>query len=289
MSDLIRKFALVAIDDFDREIDRFDLDYADAPKNLGFEFEFTTIESRLTTYFTSVKEKKLNTSLNINFLPPRAYQKANAFKLFVQQYINKRMVFEYYDTTGVKSWEGKIQKFSQEELTDWGGLVCPTSFLPATPKYIRRDNEIRIQLSSKGKTYPFKYPYAYGSVSLENNIIENIYFDKIPLRIYVYGKVMNPQIGLVSSNNLGQEEVYSSVLFRDLTVEEGEHLIIDSIQSKILLWRNGKYISAYDYTDKSTDHSTFLFAKPNAVSKLQIRLSPSETGYLIASYRQYTL
>ena len=40
----IRKFALVIVDDFDREIDRFNLDYADTPKNLGFELEFTTLD-----------------------------------------------------------------------------------------------------------------------------------------------------------------------------------------------------------------------------------------------------
>ena len=57
MNKNVRKFALVIVDDFDKEIDRFNLDYADTPRNLGFELEFTTLESRLTTYFTSAREK----------------------------------------------------------------------------------------------------------------------------------------------------------------------------------------------------------------------------------------
>lgn len=91
----IRSFAIVIVDDFDQEIDRFNLDYADTPKNLGFELEFTTLESRLTTYFTSAREKKLPTTLNLNFLPPNAYQKVNNFRKFVQKYTTSRMVFEY--------------------------------------------------------------------------------------------------------------------------------------------------------------------------------------------------
>lgn len=181
MKDNIRKFALVIVDDFDKEIDRFDLDYAELPKNLGFELEFTKLETRLTTYFTSAREKKIATTLNLNFLPPNAYQKVSQFKQFVQKYMHRHMIFEYDDTYEVKNWEGKVQKLSQEELTEWGGLVCPLSFLPGTPKYIRKDNAVTIKYSQTGKSYPFKYPYSYGTSLFENNIINNTYFDEIPL------------------------------------------------------------------------------------------------------------
>lgn len=83
---MIRKFALVVVDDFDREIDRFNLDYAETPKNLGFELEYTSIETRLTVVFTSAKEKKLPTTVNLNFLPPNAYNKVNAYRSFVQRH-----------------------------------------------------------------------------------------------------------------------------------------------------------------------------------------------------------
>lgn len=283
----IRRFAIVVIDDFDNEIDRFNLDYADTPKNLGFEMEFTTLESKLTTQFTSAREKHVPITLNINFLPPQAYAKANAFKRFIQSHMNQRTVFEYSDTTEVKNWEGKIQKFSQEELTDWGGLVCPISFLPATPKYLRRDNTILIKQSSVGKTYPFKYPYAYGKSVIQNNLIENTYFDEIPLRVTVYGVMTDPQIGLFESVN-GVDTVYTSVRF-NLTLAENEHLVIDAVRSKILLWKNEKYVSAYDYVDKDISLDAFLFAKANTVSRVAVVLNSGESGYLTASYRQYIL
>lgn len=283
----VRSFAIVIVDDFDREIDRFNLDYADTPKNLGFELEFTTLESRLTTYFTSAREKRIPTTLNLNFLPPNAYQKLNYFKQFVQKYTTNRMVFEYYDTTAeIKNWEGKVQKLGQEELTDWGGLVCPISFLPGTPKYIRKDNTISIFQSSTGKSYPFKYPYCYGRSLSENNIITNTYFDEIPLRVTLYGYMTDPQVSL---QDMFTGEVYSTVRLDGITVLEGDHLVIDAIQSKVLLYHNGAYTSAYDYVSKQSDLDSFLYARENCTSKVIINLSPAETGYLKASYRQYTL
>lgn len=287
MKNNIRKFALVIVDDFDKEIDRFNLDYADTPKNLGFEMEYTTLESRLTTYFTSAREKKLATTLNLNFIRPNAYAKANAFRQFVQKHINHRMIFEYNDTTGVKQWEGKIQKFGQDELNEYKTLVCPISFLPATPKYIQKDNAITIKPAIKGKSYPFKYPYFYSRAIVENNILDkNEYFDEIPLRVSVFGSVSNPQISL---QDVDTGEVYSTVRFENLYVSKNDELIIDAIQSKILIKRKNNIFSAYDYVSKKPNLDSFLYAKANATSKVIFSFTSLEEGYLTASYRQYIL
>lgn len=286
MNKNIRKFALVIVDDFDIEIDRFNLDLITTPKNLGFELEFTTLETRLTTYFTSAREKKLATTLNILFLPPNAYAKLRAFKNFVQANINKRMLIEYDDTNEVKYWEGKVQKVGVEELDEYKTLTCPLSFIPATPKYIRKDNVITIKPATIGKAYPYKYPYSYGRNIIENNIFTNEYFDDIPLRVTLYGKMSNPQIALQDVNN---GEVYSTVRLQNLFIAENEELIIDAIQSKVLIKRNGVYISAYDYLAKDAGVDSFLYARANTTSKVVISLNASEDGYLKASYRQYTL
>jgi hypothetical protein len=282
----IRKFALLIIDDFEREIDRFPLDYVETPKNLGFEIEFTTLESRLTTYFTGAREKKTPTELLMNFLPPYAYQRVTVFKAFVQKYMNSRMVFEYYDTAQIKNWEGKLFKLGQEELTEYGGLECPVQFLPATPKYIRRDNVITIRFASGGKSYPFKYPYNYGKVVVENNRIENNYFDEIPIRAAVYGTAASPTLFLFDTS---VNETYSTVQFDGLALADGEHVVIDSVSNKILLYRNGGYQSAYNYLNQSPEYDSFLFARQNTVSILSVNLDPTKNGYLKASYREYTL
>ena len=279
----IRKFALVIVDDFDVELERIPLDYVDMPKNLGFELEFTTLETRLTTYFTSAREKKIPITLNVYFLNPNAYTKANTFKSKVQANINKRMLLEYNDTTETKYWEGKIQKFQQDELDQFKTLICPISFLPGTPKYRLRNNVITIQQSANGKAYPYKYPYSYGRALVEHNTIVNTYFDDVPLRITIYGSMSNPEIGLLDED---AGKIYSTIRFENLYVAEGEELIIDSITSKVLIKRNGVLMSAYDYLSKDSNLDTFLYAKANTTSKIVINLDPSETGYLKASYHQ---
>lgn len=286
MKNNIRKFALLIVDDFDIEQIRIPLDWVDTPRNLGFELEFTTLESRLTTYFTSAREKKTPITLNLYFLNPNAYSKANTFKRVVQANINKRMVLEYNDTNEIKYWEGKIQKFQQDELDQFKTLICPISFLPATPKYKLKNNVITIRPATTGKSYPFKYPYAYGRSTVENSIFRNDYFDEIPLRVHIYGAMNNPQISL---QDIDTEEFYSTVRFESLYVAENEELIVDAIQSKVLIRRNGQLTSAYDYLSKDASLDSFLYAKANTTSKVVIALNPLESGYLKASYRQYTL
>lgn len=281
----IRKFALLVIDDFDQIVDRYNLDYVESPQNLGFEMEFTTLEQRLTTYFTSAKEKRIDTNLTIVFADGYVYERYNALARFIQKYMNSRIVFEYNDTTVVKMWEGKVRKLTKTEKTEYGALKCGLVFAPGTPKYIYKDNTIRIQYSSTGKKYPLKYPYSYGSKVVSNNEIFNTYFDEIPLRIWVYGSISNPVISLLDET----DTVYSSVKFNDLTLVDGEHVIVDAINKQVLLYRNNAYQDAYDYLDLGASFDKFLYAEENTTSRLSINLTANDTGYLRGSYRQYTL
>lgn len=284
----IRKFALIAIDDYGNEVDRYPLDYVESPRNLGFELEFKTLNTQLTTQFTDIKEKKLSTNFNINFLPPNAYAKAVGFRNFVQKYLMTRTLIEYNNTEMTQYWEGKVQKFGQEELQDWGGLTCPVVFMPSTPKFINKEDSLAIHLDSS-KIYSYSYPYTYGRTEINNTLIDNTYMGDIPLKITIYGRVRNPAIGLTTLDENGEQVVYARLSFTGLLIEEGEHLIIDSTTSKISLWRGGKYVSAYDYIYRGESNSTFLYAKGNTQSHIVAQMSPDDTGSIIAGYRQYIL
>ena len=106
------------------------------------------------------------------------------------------------------------------------------------------------------------------------------------MRVHIYGVMNNPQISL---QDVYTGEVYSTVRFENLYVAEGEELIVDAINSKVLIKRNGIIISAYDYLSKDSSLDSFLYAKANATSKVVMALNSLESGYLKASYRQYTL
>lgn len=286
---MVRKFSLVAINDFDEDIDRFNLDDVSNPQGVGFEIEYTSIESHLTTIFTSAKEKKVATQMTVIFTNPSAYAKSSIFKSFVQKYVNKRVILEYKNSDEILNWEGKITKCGITELNKFGELECPISFLPGTPKYVKRENSITIQRSSKGMNFPLKLPFCFGKNLIKNNLLQNNYFDKIPLRIFVYGDIINPQISLIDTKT---SEVYSRIWFAGnggLTLDIDEHILIDAITNKILLWRGGKYISAYDYLNNSNDYDTFAWAKEDTLSELHINLGAESKGYLKASYREYKL
>lgn len=282
----IRSFALVVCSDFGEEIDRYQLEYVESPNNLGFEMQFTTMDARPVTYITSMSEKKLDVNFNINFLPPNAYAKSNEFKRFVQRYMNRNIVLEYDDTNEVKNIEGKVKKVGLSELTEWGGLTCAFAFTASTPKYIQKNNTVYVNYSESGKSYPLIYPYGYGETIQKNDEIENTYFEDIPLRVILYGKMNNPQISL---QDMDSGEVYSTVRFLNLHIEDGEHVIIDSIRSKVLKSIAGEYSSAYDYISKQANLDTFLYAKGNTKSRIILKQDSSDSGYMSVSYRQYVL
>ncbi len=286
MTENIRKFALVIVDDLDVEIDRFNFEYVENPKNLGFELEFTQIELDFSSRVTSTNEKRQAVSFTIDFIPPNAYAKAKQFREFVLKHINDHTLLEYDDTVDVKYWEGKVQKFNQEELLDWGGLACSVSFLPTTPRFLRRNDTINVYRSDEGKSYTLAYSYDYGTTISENNSVVNKYFRDIPIRVYIYGKISNPRIGLV---NFLESIPYTEVQFNNLNVAEGEHILIDALNSKILLWKRDRYISVYDYVDKSPELNTFLYASALTESSVVLNLTPQDTGYVRVSYRQYII
>ena len=69
---------------------------------------------------------------------------------FVQKYTNQRMILNITipQVKLIKNWEGKVQKFGQDELNEYKTCLSYISFLPATPKYIK-DNVITIRPATK--------------------------------------------------------------------------------------------------------------------------------------------
>ena len=94
---------------------------------------------------------------------------------------------------------------------------------------------------------------------IENSLLNNTYFDDIPIRVRIYGFVANPQISLRDENG----EIYSTVRFLNLTLQQGQILEIDAINSRIFFYRSENDTEPEDYynfVDKTLD--TFLYAKP---------------------------
>lgn len=281
----MRKYALVILNNEDKIIDRFNLDFVENPTGNGFELSLSVISTKIQDVITQVKQKKIPIQFTI-MQNKDAYIKANILANWIQKYspVSYRMALEYNDGKIVKYCEGRVTMLTKTELDEFKSLPQNLTFTPTTPYFIKKENVITIQVSSVGKTYPFTYPYCYGASKVENNEIDNPYILDIPLIITINGAITNPTIDLLDANG----NSYNRVAFDGMTIDQGEQLVINSAQMKIYkIDTLGKHIDYKPEVDPKYD--TFLWAQ-SGISKLSINTSDSAEGFkLTGGWRQYTL
>lgn len=283
----MRKYALVILDNKDEIQDRYNFDVATDPTGNGFELSLYKIEDDVKDIITKVVQKKGVVTFVVNQIH-ESYQKSNVLADWIQKYstTDSIMALEYDDGTGIIRYcEGKVTKLTKTEQQYKNVLQQTLEFTQTSPYYIFRKNTITIQVSSTGKSYPYKYPYSYGSSKIINNEIDNPYILDIPLIITITGKINKTTISLLDEQN----NVYTSVEI-DQIIETGEKLIINSAQRKIIkVSTDGIESDFVPYVSPSTD--TFLMAK-SGKSKINIDTSPDNIGdgfSLTGSWRQYNL
>ena len=280
--DNMRKFAFVTFDIDNTITDRFDLDVVTDIGGLGWKLKLSTIEGDIVNTLTRVIQEKQAVSLTVNLIG-RGYEKYTILSQWLQKYSvpTARLALEYDDGLQARYCEGKVTELKKTEKDEFNNLSCAATFTPLTPFFINIENTIKINVSSVGKTYPFKYPYSYGKVRVENNEINNPYITEIPVTVKIIGSIFEPTIRLEQD---GQE--YARVQFTGLTVEEGQYLIINSAARKIYFF-NGTEIEDYS-SETDPRYETFLFAA-RGKSIISINLDPPYTGTLTGSWRQYGL
>jgi len=277
-----RKFALVVFDIENKITDRFNLSLASEPEGLGFRLKLSTIETDIESIITKVVEEKKTVKLRINNIA--GYTAGNILSNWIQKYTrtDSKMGLEYNDTKRTRYCEGKVTELTKTEIDNYGTLRQDLVFRPITPFFSNIENLIKIQVSSTGKTYPYRYPYAYGKNVVENNIIENPYIQDVPLTVKINGSIESPFIQLLDENG----DWYNRILFDGLTLTASQHIIINSSDRKIWYYNGNKY---QDYTyEVSPLHDTYLRAK-SGISTLSINLEVSDTGSVVGSWRQYGL
>lgn len=121
--------------------------------------------------------------------------------------------------------------------------------------------------STAQKVYGFTYPYEYGIKSvIGTDDIVNSYIEDIPVKIELSpaegrGIVKNPIITLRRPKSIP----YSEIVFDDLTINQGEKLIIDSDRFLVYVEKtNASGITEQtNVIDKiSKAHASFLWARP---------------------------
>lgn len=280
----MRKFAFVVFDTDNTILERFPLDKVTAPSGLGWKLKLTKLEGDVVDTITKVAQDKQTVKLTINFID-RAYERYNILSQWLQKYskINEHIALEYDEGTQARYVEGKVTEFSKAEKDEYGRLSCTVNFTPLTPFFVNVEREILISMSSKGKSYPFRYPYCYGRNEVKNDEIDNPYISPVPVTVTIHGSVSNPRVSLIS----GDGKNYCAVSFPGVTLYNGQSIVINSARRKIYFYDGLGGREEYSHkTDPAED--TFLFAESGR-NRVSSKFQASDTGHLTGSWRQYGL
>lgn len=283
----MRKFALVILDDLDKVIDRYNLDLVTSPNELGFSLDISKLDGDIRDTLTKVRQSKKTVTFTVNHhIDP--YSKTNTLALWIQKYspIGNTMALEYDDGKIVRYCEGRVVNLPKTEKNMFNNIEQQLGFLQTTPFFVKRSNTIVIKTSDTGKSYPFKYPYAYGRTVVENTEINNPYIDKSPLVITIDGAINNPEIKLVDSN----DTAYNIVKFTGETLLAGQQILINSAQHKIYkIFVDGHKEDYSPKTDPSFD--SYLEAQIG-FSRIEVNAgsgTPDENFKVIGGWREYRL
>lgn len=286
---MIRSYALVIMNKQDEIIDRYPLELVTNPTGNGFKLKISTISSDIDDIITKVVQEKLKINMVVNHVN-NAYNKANTLTSWIQNYstIESAMFLEYNDGTIIRYCGGKVTSLDKTEKDTFGTLAQKLEFTMTTPFFVKKENTIIFQLSTEGKRYPFKYPFAYGEQKIENNNIDNPYILETPLVITIYGAITNPTIKLLDENNNVYNEVSFGTAEEPIILLKNERIVINSAQKKIYkILENETEIDFKPEVNPSYD--TYLLAK-RGKSIVSINQNDTAEGFkLIGSWRQYIL
>lgn len=281
----VRSFELQVYDSRLQMISRYPLELTTSPSGLGFKQDVTLIETKTLDYIAERQLTKQDIRLQAHFQEPNSYYKIRDFRAWCEKYITKKVVL-YYNDSKVERWiDCIIKDFGVTEINTTLNTV-PLIIQALSPFYIMSDFIIRSSRIAVEKKYNYYYPYAYGGGTISEAIINNTYFDRVGLNVRIYGKVVYPSVSLVDEDGVA----FTTVTFPDLTLQEGEVLEIDAINSRLLWYRNEndtKPRDMYDAADRGKD--TFLYARPG-YNKVVVNLEASEPNAKVqVLYIQYQL
>lgn len=282
---MIRAYALVILDKQDKIIDRFNLPLVTNPTENGFKLSLSKISSDIEDIITKVVQQKTVKKFNV-VQYQNSYEKSSVLSNWIQKYSKTdfRMALEYNDTNLLKYCEGKVTSLDKTEKDEYGVLTQAMEFTPVTPYFLKQENALILKSSNVGKKYPYKYPYMYGTSTVENNEVDNPYLYDIPVIVTLTGPIEHPAVSLADEN----DESYAKVSFPNIDLAQGEKLVINSAQRKIYkIATNGTETDYVPEVDPQFD--TFLRAR-SGISKLIVNTPDAGIGFsLVGGWRQYVL
>lgn len=280
---MIRKFALVVLDNRDMVIDRINLDLVSEPKGLGFSLKTSTITTDIEEILVRYKQQLENITFDVNYAFGNEYIKAKSIRQWIEKNTGRKMAIEYLTPADKLYANCIVDKFAFSEINNDKVLSIPLNIKQLSPFFDVVYNAILIYPSTTGKVYSYTYPYTYGIGVASNNIIENNYIKPIPLNITLYGEMMNPGVNI---RKQGEVLNYGEVSFSGLNLTSDMWVNINAITGKITLFNGYTESDGYNYIDATKN--SFIYANIG-ISELGATISSDKSGRLEASFRRYRL
>jgi len=280
----MNSFALVELDSFDEVTSRYALELITNPSGFGFSITTSTIQTDIEEILVKATQSLKTVKLQLNYAKVNQYAKARALSRWISYRMNKRTALEWTNDSGVYYADCTVTDFDITEKTEYKFLSVPITIKMRSPFFQSVVNEIELYPSVSSKTYPYTYPYTYGIGVISNNSITNEYIQPIPLIVKLSGAMGDVYCSIKIS---GEDTAYQTVSFPNLTLLDGDYIIINAVTRKIIYYDGVSEQDGYNLLDASKD--SFIYAEANETSEISAAIVSNKTGSLKASYRKYML
>lgn len=267
------------------------------PSGLGFQQDVDVVTGDTLDYVINQKIAKKSLKMNVCFQGTTAYAKLYAFNAWFAKYANhdKYITRFSYMMNNIRRYADVIITNGEPKEREGNYVTETITLRPISPFYEETTIESIVSDNNDGMIYPYTYPYKYGGGTYSgNNVIQNDFMKKIPLRVTIQGPTLvSPSVAIRKIDEDGAVgETYGTVQLRSEAgaLKANEKFVIDAFSSQVYIEKtqeNGVKTKkdVFNLLDKTTD--AFLYAEPG-LNRIMPQLD-TDTAVCTVYYLKYVM
>lgn len=266
------------------------------PSGLGFQQTLDIVSGDTLDYVINQSITKKTLKMNVCFRGENAYAKLYAFNAWFAKYANhdKYITRFSYMMNNIRRYVDVIITNGEPKEREGNYVTETITLQPISPFYEETIIETMVNDNNEGMIYSYTYPYKYGGGAYSgNNVIQNDFMKKIPLRVTISGPTAEaPSVSIKKIEDGASGETYGKVQLMSNfgALKKNEKLVIDAFTSQVYIEKTlesgTKTIrDVFDSLEKATD--AFLYAEPGT-SRIQPTLD-TDTATCTVYYLKYVM
>lgn len=267
------------------------------PSGLGFQQDLDIVSGDTLDYVIRQTIAKKTLKMIVCFKGTNAYAKLYSFNAWFAKYANHdNYVTRFsYEMNNIRRYADVIITNGEPKEREGNYVTESITLQPISPFYEETTIESIVNDNNDGMIYPYSYPYKYGGGAYSgNNVIQNDFMKKIPLRVTIQGPTLeSPYVAIRKIDEDGAVgETYGTVQLRSEAgaLKANEKLVIDAFSSQVYIEQtqeNGVKTKkdVFNLLDKTTD--AFLYAEPG-LNRIMPKLD-TDTAVCTVYYLKYVM